>query len=198
MLGLPPMADESPFEGTPTTPPSALDRLLGFRADPLRPLAEGIRISAVEIPTEDPSTPLCAPIPLVEAPESGSFWGRVWGVSSGTPVPARAARTELDVTLADRGIATHPIGRVLDVSLSGMMVRSEEPYAVGDGLAIRFRIPGREREIRCGAVVARVADAPVAGKFELGLRFTQLAAADRLEIEAFVASSTRVPLAGAA
>jgi len=68
-----------------------------------------------------------------------------------------------------------------NISTGGMLVRTATPVPEGETVQLHFSLPGVDREIRVAAMVQHVTP----GEF-MGLRFTEVSAADADAIRQFV------------
>lgn len=79
---------------------------------------------------------------------------------------------------------------IVNINVLGAYVARDEQPPLGEPLACRFRMPGNEREIALGAVVAWVNPRQQHPVHSLppgfGLKFLELTPADRRRIEDFV------------
>lgn len=92
----------------------------------------------------------------------------------------RYPRVKADVVCRPAGVALlHHKRNTLDISLGGMRVFTDEAHSVGDRLDLDVRLPDGS-SVRCWAeVVWLVAMGPgAAARFDVGLKFTDLAPAD--------------------
>lgn len=76
----------------------------------------------------------------------------------------------------------------INISIGGMFLKSERPFAVGTDLDVEFSLPGRVEPIRAKARVVRTSPPVYRDGFcpGMGIAFTQLSDEDRRAIEAFV------------
>ncbi|MBX7114373.1 MAG: PilZ domain-containing protein [Myxococcaceae bacterium] len=95
----------------------------------------------------------------------------------------RAERAELTITveLRDaRGFSLHPSK---DISVGGFFFDRAIPHAVGSHVELAFTLPGELETIRCMGEVVNVPDANAYG---MGVRFINLKAVHRQQLERFL------------
>jgi len=73
-------------------------------------------------------------------------------------------------------------GTVVDISISGMLLRTLSILVIGEPLSVEFRLPleGREKEIRAEALVSRISDRG------FGLRYTRISEGAAMFIQEYV------------
>ena len=84
-----------------------------------------------------------------------------------------------------------------DLSPHGAFLKTDRPVPTGATIDVRFRLPGDEREIACGALVRSAGDGGATGPHApgFGVEFQGMASADRERLEDFVdRHSGRSPL----
>jgi CheY-like chemotaxis protein len=73
-----------------------------------------------------------------------------------------------------------------DISASGMLIKTEEPLAVGDGIFFSFFLPDGSHASGYGEIARAVHLAKVLDVFHYGIRFTDVAPSVKSSIEATV------------
>jgi CheY-like chemotaxis protein len=79
------------------------------------------------------------------------------------------------------------VGRAHDLSVTGLLLETPAPLAVGAVLNLEFYLPRTRAQIRVTGEVARVAAGP-GGTHRAGIRFTDLSQADQEQILDFASS----------
>lgn len=77
-----------------------------------------------------------------------------------------------------------------DISEGGLFIASHDVYAIGDQLALEFRLPGNSRPIHCQAEVSWLSMGSDGRGRGMGVRFLDLAPQDARTIAAFVTRRT--------
>lgn len=92
----------------------------------------------------------------------------------------RYPRVQADVVCRPAGVGLlHHRRNTQDISLGGMRVYSDEPFSVGSRLDLDVMLPDNT-SVRCWAVVVWTTklDGRGPAKFDVGLRFEDMAASD--------------------
>lgn len=81
---------------------------------------------------------------------------------------------------------TEDLGRIENLSLTGMLVTGTRRYIPGTEFDFEFFVPGSDESVRGTARVVRLTDPEREGVEGLGVRFIELAAADRDRLQGMV------------
>lgn len=76
-------------------------------------------------------------------------------------------------------------GQALDLSSTGLLIRSEAPAEPGDALCLALHLPGDPLPVEAEGIVARAHprdDGSGAHQYEMGVRFVSIEASDRLRL----------------
>jgi uncharacterized protein (TIGR02266 family) len=85
-----------------------------------------------------------------------------------------------------------------NLTAQGVFIQTAVPFDMGDQVALRFQLPGRDLTVNViGQVVWRNADPSKAGGMGMGIRFIEVAAGDREAIEQHLAQAIAVKVSGA-
>ena len=76
--------------------------------------------------------------------------------------------------------------RILNISRGGIFITSEQPLPIDSLLEIRFRLPGKQEEIRAVGVVRWITGAPDAPG--MGIQFVRIAEEDNQKVSSFLDS----------
>jgi len=111
-----------------------------------------------------------------------------------TRAPARrrkTARVTLHILAEARGGGRHIVGWLLDVSVTGVFLRTPTPLPVGTRASIEFCLPGSHHVVRCMAEamssLAPTGMGPGGNRFE----FVVMRPAQRARLEAFISERIR-------
>ena len=98
----------------------------------------------------------------------------------------REARFTVHFDVDAVGVGNPEAALAMNLSMSGMLLESPVPLAVGDEIQLRFQIPGSESSVATTARVVRVA---AAGQY--GVEFHRVEADASAQLRAFVAGAER-------
>ena len=110
----------------------------------------------------------------------------------------RGVRLNVEMPIEYQSLRTFQKTATFNLSARGLFVRTATPFDLGEQVILRFQLPGQEGWIKVvGQVVWRNADASKRGGLGMGLRFLDLAEADREVIEEYLAQALVVQIKGA-
>jgi CheY-like chemotaxis protein len=109
------------------------------------------------------------------------------------PITARETdRAEVALKVAAVRAGVEGLAYTRDIATDGCFLLTHEPVAVGETLALAFHLPiPGGREVKVEAEVVRVQAAPGTGTPGIAVRFTTLAAADRVELGRYLRGRRR-------
>ena len=106
-------------------------------------------------------------------------------VTERRPPAIRSGRANVEMPVQVKTDADSFVGTSKNIGVGGLFVATDQPFRVGDRLAVEFSLPELDRVVSVGAEVRWIRPAET-GSAGIGVRFIRLAIVSAIAIQEFV------------